>query len=210
MRDATLANGTRTTDQASLLDVLLTQKGPVDPTLLRIIDFKPDTPRHLAQGLSGFEPASVVNPTLGAFVGYALAPVRIVLAALGAIGPTVALIASIAWFVCNAFGVNVAKGLVASGLSVPAMLLAALWIGFIIRLVFASRFELQVPEAPQVFWIHLGAMLAFVWMLRIIVPTQAPLAIVFACIAAGFGFLSACDFVSRSLPGSGKHRPPPM
>jgi hypothetical protein len=210
LRDATLANETRTTVQVSLLDTLLSQKGVVDPTLLRIIDAKLDTPKHLAQGLTGFRPASVVNPTLGVLLMNALVPVKIILASLGAVGPTVAWIMGIAWFACYALGINVARWLNTSRLGLPFMLLVSLWIGFNIRLVFASRFELRATEAPQVFWFHLGAILFFVGMLWSIVPAQAPLAIVFALMTAGFGFISACDFISITLEASGKRRPSPV
>ena len=210
LRDATLANGSLATAQSALLNALLSQKGTVDPTLLRIIDFKPDTIRHLARGLSSFEPASVVNPTISVLLGHVLWPLKITLARLGVVGAGVSVIASIAWFVCHLFGINVVKWLNASGLSVLAMLLAAFWLGFIIRLVFASRFELRTPDAPHVFWIHLGAVFALLWTLRILMPTQVPLSIVFASTIGGFGFLLACDFVSNSLPGSGNYRPPPV
>jgi hypothetical protein len=210
LRDATLVNGTREGDQTSPLDALLSQKGEVDPTLLRIIDFKSDTPNHLARGLSDFSPASVVNPSLSVIFGYALGPLKVALAALGAIGAGVSIIASIAWVVCQFSGIKVEELLNAWEVNVPVMLLAAFWVGFVIRLVFASRFELLIPTAHLVFWSHLWAVFALIGMLRIIVPTQTPLSIVFAIIIGGFGFLSACDFVSKSLPDSGNYRPPPI
>lgn len=210
LRDVTLADGAPAETQASLLYTLLSQKGEIDPILLRIIDFKPDTPRHLARGLSNFTPASVVNPILSTILGYALVPLKVVLAALGSVGAGVSVIAIIVWFICHLLGINVETWLSARSLTVPVMLLDAFWLGFVIRLVFASRFELRVIDAPHMFWGHLGAVFALLWMLRVIVQTQAPLSIVFAIIIGGFGFLSACDFVSKSLPGSGKYRPPPV
>jgi hypothetical protein len=209
LRDATLASGTCSSNQVSLLDTLLTQRGEVDPTLLRIIDFKPDTPTRLAGGLSNFEPASIINPTLGAILRYFLVPIRVALAALGAVGPGVSTFSGIVWFVSHLAGINVVKWLNESGLSIPTMLLAAFWLGFVIRLVFASRFELRVRDAHHVFWYHLGVVFVLLWILRYILPTQAHLSILFASTIVGFGFLLACDFVSKSLPASNQYRPPP-
>lgn len=192
---------------ANLLESLLVQKGAVDPSLLRVIDYQPDTPRHLALGLANFNAVSLLNPALAAILQFILAPVRIVFSTLGTLGPGFAILAGIAWLIFRSLGVDAAGRLQASGWGVALALLGAYWLGFILRLAFASRFELRAAEAPQVFWVQLLALAALAWVLWGLAPGLSPLWQVYAGIACGFGFLLACDFIAISLPASGKSRP---
>ncbi len=208
LRDATLTG--RTHDQArSLLDNLLSQKG-VDPTLLRVIDFRPDTPRNLARALTNFEPITVVNPAFSIILKLVLMPVRMILARIGVLGAAFTSIAAVVWVACQLLRFNIAAWLFAQGLTVPLLMLGAFCFGFVIRLTFASRFELRAIEAPQVFWIHLAVVLVLLRMLWAVGPTQSYLTTTFAVILGGFGFLAGCDFIAKSLPRSGKYREPPI
>ena len=155
---------------ATLLESLLAQKGAVDPTLLRVIDYQPDTPRHLALGLANFNAAGLLNPALASILQFILAPVRIGLSSLGAIGPGIAILAGAAWLIGQSLGVEVAARLHASGWGAALALLGAYWLGFVLRLAFASRFELRAAEAPQVFWVQLLALAALGWVLGGMAP----------------------------------------
>jgi len=182
---------------------MLIREHETDPTLLRIIDFKPETPRNLAQGLVTFEPASVVNPALSQLLDALLAPVKVGLALIGSLGPLLVFVVASTVAACRIFGsrIRIDDWIVAHGFAAPCMIFAAFLLGFIIRLAFASRFE-QRPKknAPHVLWIHLWAALGLLWLQEALYANVEPLTVFGASVVAGFGFLLACDFVSRTLP----------
>lgn len=208
VRDSTLEKHAR--NASDLLGKLLSQEGEVDPTLLRIIDFKPDTPRNLAQGLVNFGPACVVNPALSTILNSLIGPMKVALAAVGSIGPALVIAVLLAGCALRLFGFKVEDWILAHNLGAACMIGAGFFLGFTLRLVFASRFELRIRDAPVVFWSHLWAVLALCWAMKALVPHEVPLATFIAIVLVGFGFLLACDFVSKSLPGSGNYRPPPV
>ena len=208
VRDFTLEKHAR--NKSDLLGKLLSQEGEVDPTLLRIIDYKPDTPRNLAQGLVNFEPACVVNPDLSAILKTLIGPMKVALAAVGSTGAGLVIAVLLISCALRLFGFNVEDWIFAHDLGAACTIGAGFFLGFTIRLVFASRFELRIADAPKVFWIHVWAVFALFWAEKSLVLHEAPLTTFIATIVAGFGFLLACDFVSKSLPRSGNYRPPPI
>jgi hypothetical protein len=208
VRDSTLMKHTE--NKSDLLDGLLYQEGEVDPTLLRIIDFKPDTIRNLALGLVNFSPACVMNPTVSTIINTFIGPMKVALAAIGSIGPGLVIAVFFIGCVLRLFGLKIEDWIFAQSVGPACMIGVGFFLGFTMRLVFASRFELRLKDAPIVFWSHLWATLVLFWAGKSLVSHVAPLTIFVAILLAGFGFLLACDFVSKSLPGSGNYHPPPV
>jgi len=208
VRDSTLA--TNAGDNSDLLGRLLSQKGEIDPTLLRVIDFKPDTPRNLARGLVNFGPASVMSPDLSAIFNGLIGPIKVLLAAIGSVSPALVIAILLVGCALRFFGFRFEDWVFAHNLGAVCMIASGFFLGFITRLVFASRFELRITEAPLIFWSHLWAALALFWAAKSLINHEVPLTIFIASVTVGFGFLLACDFISKSLPRSHNYRPPPV
>ncbi len=86
------------------------------------------------------------------------------LAAIGSIGPALVVGVSLIGLLLHFIGVRVDDWVFAHNLGGACMIGAGFLLGFIIRLVFASRFELRITDAPLVFWSHLWSAFALFWV----------------------------------------------
>jgi hypothetical protein len=208
--DPTAREQVQTKSQTTTLDALLAQKSQVEPSLLRFIEFKADTPRHFAQGLLNYTPPSVMNPELGALFVTLLVPIRIFCGVLGNVGPAVAVIGMVAWCVTRLWGIKIEDWVLIHRLGTAWMLLAGYCAGFIIPIAFGYRFELRNAKPELVFRAYLATVLMLLWLEKGFVVRETPLAVLSAVIFGGLGFLASCDVVSTSLPSFRNYRKSPV
>ena len=194
---------------SGLLAELLARAEETDPAFFRTILCKDNTVKKLTNNLKSFRSIGVMSPAFGFIFSLLVGLIRMLLARLVVFGTIAVFFIGMVWGALSLFGVELDSALQHSGWRVFLFLLFSFLLGATIRLAFASRFEVQMKEATPNFWLQIVISLILCAMLNSLIIGQAPIGLVFAFICFCFGFLSANDFISTALPGSGKYRKPP-
>ncbi len=170
--------------------------------LLQVIAYSDDVPQALAHKLARYPGSgvAVIALVIAAVLELAMAPLRVllgVLAVLGTFG---------AWAILGLFVIlwlrdeSPLAWITAREWNFWLLPLAAFWLGCVVRLSWASRFELRHHQAgANARWQDLsaGALLGVLsWLLTAATPLEG----VYAALACGLGMIVTGDYIAVTLP----------
>jgi len=178
--------------------------------LLRVIDYDHQTPKNLARGLINFSTTSLIRDDLSIILQTISGPIKVGLAALGTQGSLVGCLLLFLGGLLHWIGAQPIVWLSTNNLVFPFALLIAFWLGFVLRLIPASRYELRDTQASSILGIQIFAALGLGFTISKLLGRLEPLLIFYSAISLGLGFTLACDFITLSLPRAYKYREPPL
>ena len=210
VRHPDLAVGELPAGTPGVVESVVQPRQTVDGSLLRIIDFREDTPRRLAQGLVYQRSVSLVGPGVGAAIYFVFMWPRIVLATLGTLGTLAGWTLAALLYYLHSVGFDACVWLSERGMTEWTVLLAAFWLGFTVELWVSSRFRLNALKAGGLATVNLVAAAGLAGVTAYLLRCSLAFAYLWAVDGAGLGFLLAQDAVAVSFKKRDLSRRTPM
>ncbi len=206
VRHPNLRSDTMPTDTHPYIRRVIAGAGDAEDSSLWVLQDEEGMVAKLAQELSRryrWQAVSILPIKAAAVLELLLMPPALLLGLLGVLGSVGIGLALIAGLVMWIRGAGLVDWLLQHGYAAPVLVLAAYWLGFILRLGAASRLEIWHRDSGASFKWRLLEAAALGGLSFWLGLTAEPLALACAGVAIPFGFLLGSHYLRRASEGKG-------